>query len=52
MKTLLCAAAALAMILIEPSAQAKVSRLEITTKQTYGSFRAGESRPVGRAYRR
>ena len=42
MKTLLCAAAALAMILIEPSAQAKVSRLEITTKQTYGSFRAGE----------
>jgi hypothetical protein len=42
MKPLLCMAAALAMILIEPYAQAKVSRLEITSRQTYGSFRTGE----------
>src|SRR6478672_4867227 len=42
MKTLICAAAALAMILVEPSAQARVSRIEITSTQTYGSFRAGE----------
>ncbi|MFZ4408527.1 MAG: alpha/beta hydrolase domain-containing protein [Paracraurococcus sp.] len=39
MKTLLCLAAAL---LLAAPVQAKVTRLEITSKQPYGSFRAGE----------
>src|SRR4051794_16883916 len=42
MKTPLCMIAALAMTLIGPSAQAKVSKLEITSKQAYGLFQAGD----------
>ena len=39
MKTLMSLAAAL---LLAGPAQAKVTRLEITSKQPYGSFRAGD----------
>ncbi len=42
MKTLLCLAAALATACMPPSATAKVTRLEITSKQPYGAFKAGD----------
>jgi len=42
MKVLSRVAAGLAIALIGPVAQAKVTRLEITSNQPYGSFRAGD----------
>jgi Alpha/beta hydrolase domain len=42
MKTRLCVAAALVLSFVGLTAQAKVTRLEITSKQPYGSFRTGE----------
>lgn len=42
MKIHLCLAAGLALASIVPIAEAKVTRLEIASKQPYGSFRAGD----------
>ena len=42
MKIHLCLAAGLALAGIAPIAEAKVTRLEIASKQPYGSFRAGD----------
>jgi hypothetical protein len=42
MKPLPCAAAALVIALSVAAAQAKVTKLEITSKQPYGSFEAGD----------